>query len=432
MDNSRIDKLQVPPPGQSQQRLMNVIDSLPINPALDLYAIEDKQLQAICFISGRAVEEAVAQGKYTVAANTIGAWLITAGQTLGVLGKDRNLSSMFANDIVEHIPVLINLARMISDYLKPWVESSKEAQGFCRNIVCKPQTHGLVALSFLPLVPPSLAVPWLKQAYDTQFGSCTDSAKVALLEACVYDLEEPYRLQPALIAARRVSYNALCKKFSRYHPRAQINDLGAEQQQNIHAKEKRLLLLVDRFRDSSHRQTSLLLQMIDVLIAHPDLQDRLEIAIFETGEYRASYNQRGFYPATEHSEPVSVGKKQALRKQIATLREWDHNKNYDKNMRELLSASHNFNPSMVIALDLPHSVVKGALKNHYPMIDWLNESQYHLAMGAHVIATVNAKLAEHILKQTEFGRLEDVKVLPISTKAEETAEVFIKALEAMI
>lgn len=407
-----------------QERLSLTIDSLPYNPARDKYGIEDNNLQAICFVSMRAMEEAVRQKNYSMASNTIGAWLITVGEHLNTLGMDRKISAMFAKDLVEDVPILINIIQMVCDSMRPWVQYSQDAEGFCRNVICRPTTHPKIASCFLPLVPASLAEPWVQLIYDEVIQNNSENVKVSLLHALQDGLIDIYQNNLPLIGARRVAYNKITKRLSGYH--LQLTE--------PRKKENRILFLVNQIEDFDDSPCN----HIKTILKHwaeidPASQLQIpEVAIFETGDGLPSKDQLGFYSYPATSNSASIGYKLALRKQVTMARIWDIEKNFDSSMREFMSAVYNYNPALVIAVDLPCSAVKGSLKFNYPVIDWINNDGFLLSMGHHILATAQDKKAEQALKLADYARLEPESILPLPTDDKECALTLLLALSATL
>lgn len=392
----------------SQKQLASVIDSLPLNPARDLYGIEDTQLQTICFISQRTMEEGVRNENYAIAANAIGAWLISAGQYLGVLGRDRNLPAIFAEDVVKSVPALIPLSRMISDSIRPWINHSPEAQAFCRALVSKPNTHPLAALSFLNSVPATLALPWLSLFYNQRFAQLSDSINVALAYACKYHLELLHLQNQGLIAARRVYLHGLAKKLVRLYP-----DGDSKQAQRPEQKQ-RILFLVDRLRPKNDPQMMKIMALIDG-VNQLQKDASFEFSIYETGDGKPSLNQIGYYPQADDriAAGASAGDMVSYRKQLISARQWQHEEKYDRNLQLFFSAVYNFNPKLVVAVDLEDSVSKICLSHKMPVIDWLlRPEQIGLSMGAHLIAIDCAEAAaRQMLQLSNLGRMDNAELL---------------------
>ena len=392
-------------PQSAQMRLMDNINALPLNPARDHYGIEDKQIQTICFVAYRSVEEAILQRNYSLASNTIGAWLITAGEHLGVLGKDRNIVAMFAEDIVTEAPALIPLARMVADSLAQFVSHSTEAANFCRSIVSREVTHPLVALSFLNLVPPTLSQPWLRHFYNHRFNHLSDSKQAAILQSTHKDLTEAHVKNPELLAARRQYYQALAKKFARFYP-----------QDKVKAPAKhRLLVLIDRLRPLSDPEMKKIMQLAK---AFNQSKNKVEIALYVTGESQPCNNQLGYYSHYHEvaEEAITLGEKQKLRKAFSIVKECDHEYGFDQNAKIFLSSAGVFRPQMIVAIGCENSLVKGALSYFYPIIDWVDDmAMVAFTMGAHMVATSLDKIeAAKMLSLANIGRLEDLTLLPLN------------------
>ena len=401
----------------AQDRLAEQMNAMPINPAQDCYGITDPRLQAICFVSLRAQAESVRNEKYSQAANTIGAWFITAGEQLAALGPDRVLSRMFEADLVQTIPDLYRLFRMACDAMRPWAPQSPEAQAFLRAIMCNPKTHPLAAAAAISDVPVSLAEPWLTVLYDRLIAQHPDSQLTALFSDVAAHTQSIHLGNGQLMAARKLTFDHLARRFRRFLPDMENKP-----------KTGRVAFLVDSFNPELADQ---------VLPVLRHLRSECEMAIYELDEGRPLRDQRGFIGVTPAQMMQGLGPATLppgvlteLRTLSPIFRRFDPAQTTDVRAREIFRSLCNFHPNLVIALDAPGSILKGALRVRYPVMDWIVSASPGMAFGGHVLATSNPQEAELEIRQSSFARLDTVSILPLAKSPDEIAAHLLEAIKA--
>lgn len=392
----------------------HLVQQLPQNLARDYYGITDQRVQAISFITGRACQEAVRQGEYYAASNTVGAWLVTVGERLAVLGRDRQLLAMLQDDIVGAVPDLGRLMIMISDYLEPWLSHSPEAMTFCRSLICNPATHWQVALAMLRLTPQSLAQPSRQSLYDRMLENHPDAQLAAIFHQIHYGVSEANHQYATIMAIRKTVYEMLSRRLKRYLPSENFLIKA------IPEGRRRLAILMESFYP--HEDGGLELEALQALLEAARPYKNLDIALYEMAEQRPATDQRGIL-SYRGLPTTPIGLLEELRQNLAILRQYNPQESYREKMEALLRSLFNFQPEMVLVINAPDALQKAIIKPHRAVVDWVLEGNHASFLGSHVLATASPDTAGFEIKQANLPQLEELHIMnlpdniPLAAKA---------------